>query len=192
MEASNEMMWDWDISNDKITRSSSFQKLFGEPICEGLSVKKSWLQLIDVKDKEKVRKSIDEVLANPKATTWRQEYRLLKENGEKLFVIDRANILRSNTGKAVRMVGAVLDVTESRAMIKRVKLQNKVLKEVAWEQAHVVKAPLARLKGLLNIIDGGCSGEWTREEIMELIGVSVNELEEIIENIIRKTEKTEA
>lgn len=83
-------------------------------------------------------------------------------------------------------------LSESRALVKQVKKQNKLLKEVAWEQAHIVKAPLARLKGLLGVLKTESFGDWSRDEIFDAIEKSADELDEIIENIIRKTETTEA
>ena len=87
------------------------------------------------------------------------------------------------------MVGALLDVTESREMISEIKKQNEILKKVAWEQAHVVRQPLARLKGLVNILAVEEQEEWTREELLNLIIHSAEELDEVISKIIRKTEE---
>ena len=87
------------------------------------------------------------------------------------------------------MVGAVLDVTESRRMLREIKKQNEVLREVAWEQAHIVRAPLARLKGLLDLLEEEEYEEWSREELVSLIRNSADEVDKIIGNIIRKTEK---
>ena len=104
-------------------------------------------------------------------------------------MIDRGYILRDPSGKAIRMVGAVLDVTESRRMIEEIKKQNEILKEVAWEQAHIVRAPLARMKELLSLLEEESYEEWSRGELLQLIIRSADELDELIENIIRKTEK---
>lgn len=82
-------------------------------------------------------------------------------------------------------------LTESRALLGQVEKQNKVLREVAWQQAHLVKAPLARLTGLLNVLKTDSFENWSREELFEAIDKSAVELEEIIENIIRKIETTE-
>lgn len=82
-------------------------------------------------------------------------------------------------------------LSESRALLSQVEKQNQVLREVAWEQAHVVKAPLARLKGLLTVLKTESFGDWSRDEIFEAIEKSADELDEIIENIIRKIEITE-
>lgn len=188
MRATQEMIWDWDIANAKIERGTSFEKLFGMEALEKPSVECFWFDRIVEQDRENVKTSLYKCLEDPSINKWREEYRILKFNGENAHVIDRGFIIRDRSGTAVRMVGATLDVTESRRMLKEIKEQNKVLKEVAWEQAHVVRAPLARLKGLLNLFDEDYNGEWEKEEILQLIKDSTEELDDIVKGIIRKTE----
>lgn len=191
MKATKEMIWDWDIIHGRIKRSDSFKKIFGYSTSRIPSVEKFWFDKIVEKDREKIRQSLQKALDDPNTKKWREEYCFLKKDQEEAHVIDRGYILRDRQGKALRMVGAVLDVTESRKMIKEIQKQNEVLKEVAWEQAHVVRAPLARLKGLLDLLEEESYEEWSREELVGLIRSSAEEVDEIIEKIVRKTEKIE-
>ncbi len=62
------------------------------------------------------------------------------------YLVDRAYILRDSTGEAIRVVGAVMDVTESKEFLRKSRNKIAMLKEIAWEQAHVIRAPLARSK----------------------------------------------
>ena len=188
MRATNEMIWDWDLTKDEIKRSGSFKKMFGYNAPKKPSVENFWFRKIVEKDRNRVKASLKKAIANPEVKKWKEEYCFIRNDGEEADVVDRGYILREPSGKAIRMVGAVLDVTESRRMIKEIKKQNKILKEVAWEQAHIVRAPLARLKALLNLLEEESYEEWDREELIILIGRSADELDEIIENIIRKTE----
>lgn len=189
MKATKEMIWDWDVLNGGIKRSSSFRKIFGYSTPKLSSAEELWFDKIIPKDQNRIRRSLNAALEDPTVKKWREEYCFLRKNGEEAHVIDRGYILRDREGRPIRMVGAVLDVTESRRMIKEIKHQNKVLKEVAWEQAHVVRAPLARLKGLLDLLEEESYEEWSREELVNLIKKSADEVDLVIEKIIRKTER---
>ena len=189
MKATKEIIWDWDLSKGRIKRSSSFKKIFGYRMPKLASAEDFWFQKIVQKDRARIKRSIHSALGNPDVKKWREEYCFRRNNGEEAHVIDRAYILRDRQGQAIRMIGAVLDVTESRRMIEEIQKQNQVLKEVAWEQAHIVKAPLARLKGLLTLLEEESFEEWSRDELVSLIKSSAEEVDEIVENIIRKTEK---
>ncbi|MCM4159837.1 PAS domain S-box protein [Antarcticibacterium flavum] len=191
MKATKEMIWDWDISNDMIKRSKAFKKAYSYQTRED-TVYNSWYDKIHPKDRERVITSINYALDNTDIQKWRQEYRLITNPGEKSHVVDRGYILRDDKGKAIRMVGALLDVTESRRLMKNIKKQNKVLKEIAWEQAHIVRAPLVRLKGLMQLLDAECYELWTRDCLLEKMQETVEEMDDIIKGIIHKTEEIES
>ena len=189
MKATKEMIWDWNIEQGHIKRSGAFKRIFGYNTPKDPSIEKVWFEKIVDEDRERVKRSLEAAIKDPEAKKWREEYCFVKKDGEKAYVVDRGYILRDKTGKAIRMVGAVLDVTESRRMLREIKKQNEVLREVAWEQAHIVRAPLARLKGLLDLLEEEEYEEWSREELVSLIRNSADEVDKIIGNIIRKTEK---
>jgi len=62
--------------------------------------------------------------------------------------------------------------------------QNKKLRNIAWTQSHLVRAPLARILGIINLI------ETQKEDLEDLmfwlsqLSVSSNEMDEIIKKII--------
>lgn len=188
MKATREMIWDWNIKDDIIHRNKAFKKLYGYDKDKN-SVENFWFDKIVLKDRERVKKSLYAAVGDPEVSEWKEEYRFLKLSGEKAYVIDRGFIIRDAHGMATRMVGATLDVSESRRMVKEIKKQNKILKEIAWEQAHVVRGPLTRLKGLVELVKLEVYDEWSQEELIDLINDSANELDEVVIKIIRKTEK---
>ena len=63
-----------------------------------------------------------------------------------------------------------------------------MLREIAWEQSHVVRAPLARLKGLIYLLEIKAFEDMERQEIIDNINASANELDEIVRRIVSRTE----
>jgi PAS domain S-box-containing protein len=189
MKATNEMIWDWDIATDVVTRSKGYKKIFGYSTNQATSVHSFWLNKVVEEDREKVQLSLSCAIQDPEIKKWKLEYRLLKADGNIAHVVDRGFILRNKNGTAERMVGAVLDVTNSRKILRKIERQNKVLKEIAWEQSHVVRAPLARIQGLLHLLEDEAFNEMSRDEILFHMKDSATELDGIIRNIVGKTEK---
>lgn len=189
MKATKEMIWDWDILNDHVLRGKSFHKLYGYDAEEEPSVRNFWFSKICEIDRDEVVKSLKEALKDVNTKKWKREYCFRKENGDKAYVIDRGYILRDATGKAVRMLGAVLDVTESKKLLNKVESQNKILREVAWAHSHIVRAPLTRLKALFALLEEELYEEWDREQLLQLINEAADELDDIIAKIIKKTEE---
>jgi PAS domain S-box-containing protein len=77
----------------------------------------------------------------------------------------------------------VHNITERNLYYSTVAEQNRVLKEIAWMQSHVVRAPLARILGLVNLLSDTEFKELNQTQITELIIDSANELDSIIRDI---------
>ena len=74
-----------------------------------------WHNTILPEDRREVIASFCEAIEG-KADRWRAEYRIERADGSHLLVEDRAAIIRSKDGTAIRVVGAVRDITESRRL----------------------------------------------------------------------------
>ena len=189
MKATNEMIWEWDIATDSVIRSKGYKKIFGYDTNEATSVHSFWITKVTPEDQIRIKESLNQAIEDPTAKKWKLEYRIRKADGKIAFVIDRGYILRDSTGKAIRIVGAVLDVTNSRKLLLKVQSQNKVLKDIAWEQSHIVRAPLARFKGLVDLLEHKNFEEMNQQEILCHLKSSADELDCIIRRIVEKTEK---
>jgi PAS domain S-box-containing protein len=189
LRATNERIWDWDIINDSITRSPGYYSIFGYEIQDDEPPHDFWFDKIHPDDREGVIKSLFHVLHHTDQTHWENEYRFIKANGEIAWIVDRGFIIRNEEKEAIRIVGAVLDVTESRKLINEIEHQNKVLREIAWTQSHVIRAPLARLMGLTSVFNEVEEDVNKQKELLQHINNSAKELDCIIRDVINKTEQ---
>ena len=71
--------------------------------------------------------------------------------------------------------------------IRTIEEQNKKLNEIAWMQSHMVRAPLARIMGLISLITDFEQDNIETEKILEYIMLSANELDAVIREISDKT-----
>jgi hypothetical protein len=46
------------------------------------------------------------------------------------------------------------NVTERLHHQKTIEIQNKKLRDIAWTQSHVVRAPISRILGIINLLEG--------------------------------------
>jgi DNA-binding response OmpR family regulator len=65
--------------------------------------------------------------------------------------------------------------------------QNKILKEIAWIQSHVVRAPLARMMSAISLFELDDHSKIDHKEISKLVLDSANELDDIVREIILKS-----
>jgi PAS domain S-box-containing protein len=113
-------------------------------------------------------------------------FRQKKKNGEIIDVDIRANFIKYK-GKEAKVIIAT-DVTERLNYIKAIEAQNEKLREISWIQSHIVRAPLARILGLIPLIKDlkEENGE-DKKKMLDYIFLSANELDDVIKNITDKT-----
>ncbi|GHB23666.1 response regulator [Mongoliitalea lutea] len=70
---------------------------------------------------------------------------------------------------------------------KEIQANLDTLKEIAWVQSHVVRAPVARILGLINFLKDSDVSEKDRLNALASLEKSALELDEVVKNITEKT-----
>jgi PAS domain S-box-containing protein len=111
-----------------------------------------------------------------------------RKNGEKFWLSLAIAPVTDNRGRVTHFISIQRDITERRNYIQAIENQNEKLKEIAWTQSHVVRAPLARIMGLIEILPKYDSYEQIPKEVLQYILNSAHELDNIVRDIVLKTE----
>jgi PAS domain S-box-containing protein len=110
-KATSQAIWEWEISSDKcFWYGENYKKLFGYDIVNGYEPCQQWRENLDPADAERIINKHWEAVQN-KEEHWSDTYWFRKANGEYAFVQDRAFIVRDSNGEALRMIGAMDDIT---------------------------------------------------------------------------------
>jgi PAS domain S-box-containing protein len=107
-----------------------------------------------------------------------------KKNGELIRVEIRSTTILFK-GRPAKIVIAD-DVTEQEKYVMAIEKQNQKLKEVSWIQSHIFRAPLARIQGLVSIVENSANNA-EQKWVLEKISSSADELDSIIKEITAKT-----
>ena len=110
-----------------------------------------------------------------------------KKNGEIINVEIHSNTILFK-GKKARL-GLINDVTERIKYIGAIEKQNVKLKEIAWVQSHIVRAPLARMMGVMGLIKELKTAPSEFKELLGHLADSSTELDIIIRDIAAKTDR---
>ncbi len=190
-KATVEAIIDWDMLNDTVVWGDGFHTIFGYD----LSINKTnlWENNIHPEDKRKVLKYFKKALEDPKKEDYTSKFRFLKANGTTMFVQYKAIFIRDSNGKATRILATMIDLTEALERLNKIENQNKTLKEIAWIQSHVVRAPLANLIGLVQLLKTKNKEKNPVEnlKILNYINETAEKLDKIIHDIVNKTKEFE-
>ncbi|HTN90107.1 MAG TPA: PAS domain-containing protein, partial [Sorangium sp.] len=132
-KATNDTLWDWDFTAGTLWWNENFERMFGYARYEIEPGVESWTNRIHPDDLHRVSRGLHDVLDGA-ATTWSDEYRFRRADGEYAYIYDRGLVLRDATGKAVRMLGSMMDATEQRRQQILLAWQRKVLEKIVLDE----------------------------------------------------------
>ena len=136
--ATTDVIWEWDIKTNALVWNDSVQTVFGHKQNEIYPEIKWWYDHLHPDDRERVVAGIHAVLEHG-GTNWNDRYRYRRADGTYANVMDRGSITRDGTGAAVRMIGAMTDVTERSRSEAAIRFQAQLLNAV--QQAVIATDP---------------------------------------------------
>ena len=130
--ATFDAIWDWDLITDKNYWGEGFERTFGYDLTSIRNDKDFWSRRIHPNDFDEVVNGIQKSIMST-ARNWSNEYRFQKADGTYAYVMDRCIIIRDQFGKAVRLVGAMQDISEKKTLQQLLDKANRLAKIGSWE-----------------------------------------------------------
>jgi PAS domain S-box-containing protein len=166
-KATNDAIWDWDIVAGDLHWGEGYRTLFGYKELEWHDSIDRWNKLIHPEDVERVNGTLMHTVFSTTGLQWQEEYRYRMSNGQYAFVLDRGFIIRNDKGEPLRMVGAIMDLTESkRNEIKlkelNIRLKKREVELIAYNEeleqfnyivSHDLQEPLRMITGFLTRLE---------------------------------------
>ena len=193
--ATADAIWDWDLLTDEIWWGEGVKKLFGLAPAEMEPDSRSWTTRIHPDDKERVLGSIFSTM-NDVEDHWISEYRFLRKDGSYAYVQDRGFVIRRADGKAIRMLGGMTDLTESKraeveiARINELKhaqqvaeIANQAKTNFLATMSHEIRTPISGVIGMVDVLHQTSLKNY-QVEMLDIIRDSAYSLLGIIDDIL--------
>ena len=112
------------------------------------------------------------------------------KQGKEYWVSQSNAPIADANGEVTHWISIQRDITQNRRHLKEIEEQNKKFREIAWIQSHLVRAPLARVMGLVDLLKHFVPGD-DKDELLVHLSNSAKELDAIIINIADKNPENE-
>jgi len=112
-QATNDVVWDWNLITNDLWWNQNFQQMFGYNAEEIGTDINSWLERIHPEDLNRVQESVYKSIRSGRRS-WSGGYRFRRCDHSYAVIADRGYVVQDESGKAVRMVGTMMDVSEQR------------------------------------------------------------------------------
>ncbi|TXN77041.1 PAS domain-containing protein, partial [Methylobacterium sp. WL8] len=109
--ATSDAIRDWDLVADAVTWNEALQTAYGWDPAGAAATGAWWLAQVHPADRDRVEAALVAAIRGG-GDAWSLEYRFLRADGRHAEVLDRGYVIRAPDGTPLRMVGAMLDLTE--------------------------------------------------------------------------------
>ncbi|TKC08883.1 PAS domain S-box protein [Pedobacter frigoris] len=184
-KATSDAIWDWNILTGEMIWNQGIKGIFGHK--KTCCTEQWWQEHVHPEDLEKVLQKFDSLIKNQK-TRLKMEYRFQCADGSYRFVLDRAFIIFNAAGMPIRIIGSMQDITDRMNYLEAIEIQNRRLREISWIQSHKVRSPLAKILGLVALINESKTDLQAINELIPMLQLSADELDLVVKEILQKTE----
>ena len=125
-KATFDAIWDSDLIENTTYWGEGFYTLFGYLPGALEEMQLSFVEFLHPQDRGRVAKSFHDAIDGTKQN-WIDEYRFRTFSGTYAYVQDKAIFIRNDQGKAVRVIGAMQDITKQKTEEDRLKLLESVI-----------------------------------------------------------------
>ena len=133
VEISYDLICDWDLATNLISFGVHYEEIFGRKLPKNKISFDEWIELFLPEDRIMIERKLNLILQS-ESLNWEYTFKFICPNGSVSQVISRANIIRDSSGKAIRMIGIIHD------MSKQQKLQVELEREVMIREKQIVEA----------------------------------------------------
>jgi PAS domain S-box-containing protein len=171
-KATNDVVWEWDVIHDTQQWNEAGRAVFGWNEIVDHPVSAHWrVERVHPEDRQRVETGFFKVVNDSVIDYWQDDYRFQKADGSYADVMDRGYVLRDASGKAIRMIGAMLDITE------RKQAEEKLLENERQRNNLLDKLNAAQQIAKIGSWDWNVQTNtvWWSDETYRIFGVSPSE-----------------
>ncbi|MCH7415167.1 PAS domain-containing protein [Belliella sp. R4-6] len=179
--------WLWDIENENDQLSVSLRTMLGYDNTSKDKKEVKWKKHIHIQDKEKVNQHLEEHFSSFGETPFHSELRILSLSGKEIWSIAYGKVVKwDEDGKPLNMIGCFFDISEKKKSEIILDKQNKFLRELTFNQSHMMRSKLANIMGILEVIQPRQNQE-ELDQLLSLLKEEAYKLDKALQDSIHSS-----
>ncbi|HEX7155447.1 MAG TPA: PAS domain-containing protein [Thermoanaerobaculia bacterium] len=136
-KVTQDVVYDWNLIDDTVWWNGVMNDALGYETAGSVLPVDWWVSRIHPDDHDRITVSLDRALSGDDLF-WSGEYRFLRGDGSYAYVLDRGGIIRDEHERAVRMIGAMMDMSERRRTEEQLALSEVYFRSVIENITEVI------------------------------------------------------
>jgi PAS domain S-box-containing protein len=179
---------DGDADRNSLHWSDEVFRIFGYAPGEVAVTNELFFARVPPEDHPRIREAVKTSMASRRP--YHLEHRVLRPDGTERVVIEHAEVVLDERGRPVRLVGAVLDITERKRVEEALREADRRKNEFLGVLSHELRNPLAPVRNALWLLDHAGSGGTSAARAKEVLNRQVAHLSRIVDDLLDVTRIT--
>lgn len=157
VQGSTDGIWDWDLGSETISYGTRFAELLNRTPSELGNTVAELMKLVHPDDADRILDIARKHLAGQ--GKYDVHMRMMLPDKSYRWFRSRGEAIRDQTGKAIRMAGAITDIHENVALemdrerlIRELENKNSELERFTYTVSHDLKSPIVTIKGFVGML----------------------------------------
>lgn len=185
VRSTSDCFWNWDMVNNEVERSISFERAFGYRRNEIHPGIEWWIDRLHIEDKERILNAFETACKQglPKVD---YRYRFRRRDDGYAIIDDHVCIIRNDKGEVVRSLGAMKDISDLVLVENERNTQTQIL-NIMREGAYLIRADdgiIVYTNPAFEQMFGYDEGEMTGQHVSIVNAPTDKALEEVAQEII--------
>lgn len=186
--------WEWEVAGDAQVWSDELFRIAGVDPKRFEPTYRGFLQLVHPDDRDRLDKLLKEAVAE--GQTLISEFRLVRPDGQVRMMHAKAEVIRMEDGKPLRLMGISMDVTELRqayeqiaartAELEKAKELDRLKSNFVNAVSHELRTPLTAIKGYAEFLEDGVGGPLTPQQLgfVRELELGAERLERLVDDLL--------